>query len=58
MATDIADYAQQVRVVAAGDTRLEGGVVPRPDWRPLTRYEQRGLDAGRTPTDLMYRRVR
>jgi tRNA (guanine-N7-)-methyltransferase len=58
VATDIADYAQQVRVVVAGEPRLEGGEVPRPEWRPLTRYEQRGLDAGRQPTDLMYRRVR
>lgn len=57
VATDIADYAQQVREVARADGRLDGGEVPRPDWRPLTRYEQRGLAAGRLPTDLIFCRV-
>ncbi len=54
VATDIADYARQVIDVAAGEPRVRGGVVPRPEWRPLTRFEQRGLAAGRTPTDLLY----
>ena len=57
VATDIADYARQVIEVAAGELRLEGGVVPRPDWRPLPRFERRGLAAGRTPTDLVYTRI-
>lgn len=57
VATDIADYARQVIEVAAGDPRLAGGVVPRPDWRPVTRFERRGLAAGRTPTDLVYTRI-
>ena len=54
VATDIADYARQVVEVAAGEPHLSGGVVPRPEWRPLTRYERRGLAAGRTATDLVY----
>ncbi len=54
IATDIADYARQVQDVAAGETRLHGGVVPRPSWRPETRYERRGLAAGRSPVDLIY----
>ena len=56
LATDIADYAQQMAEVCNAEDRLEGGIVPRPDWRPLTRFEQRGLDAGRPPTDLIYTR--
>ena len=28
--------------------------IDRPDWRPLTRYERKGRDAGRTSTDLWY----
>lgn len=57
VATDITDYAHQVCVVAADERRLEGGEVSRPDWRPVTRYERRGLAAGRTPVDLVFTRV-
>lgn len=58
VATDITDYAQQVLAVAAAEPRLVGGPVPRPEWRPLTRFERRGLVAGRAPVDLIYERVR
>ena len=37
---------------------LHGGVIDRPEWRPVTRYEQRGVEAGRHPTDLWYSVVR
>lgn len=57
LATDIADYAATMEQVCAAEPRLRGGVIDRPDWRPLTRFEQRGLDAGRSPTDLLYTRV-
>jgi len=57
VATDIEDYARQVAEVAAADGRLRGGVVERPEWRPITRYERRGLAAGRTPHDLIFERV-
>ena len=57
VATDIEEYAQQVIGAAAGDDRLSGGVVPRPSWRPSTRYEQRGLAAGRTAVDLIFERL-
>jgi tRNA (guanine-N7-)-methyltransferase len=57
LATDVADYAVQMAAVCAAEPRLSGGVVERPTWRPLTRFEQRGLDEGRTAVDLVYRRV-
>ena len=57
LATDIADYATTMQQVCDAEPRLSGGVIARPDWRPLTRFEQRGLDAGRSPTDLLYTRV-
>lgn len=57
VATDIADYARQAASVLDADERLSGGVVPRPEWRPLTRFERRGLAEGRTPTDLIYERL-
>jgi tRNA (guanine-N7-)-methyltransferase len=51
------DYADSMVATCAGEGRLDGGVIERPDWRPLTRFEQRGLDAGRSPIDLLYTRV-
>ena len=57
VATDIAEYARHAESVVAAEPRLCGGVVPRPEWRPLTRFERRGHAAGRTPTDLVYERI-
>jgi tRNA (guanine-N7-)-methyltransferase len=36
---------------------LVGGLIERPDWRPVTRYELKGIDAGRDSVDLLYRRT-
>ncbi len=55
--TDIAEYASQTLAVCAAETRLRGGVVPRPDWRPVTRFERRGLVAGREPIDMIFERT-
>lgn len=57
LATDIADYAEQMERVCAAHPELTGGPIPRPTWRPETRYERKGLDAGRTVTDLWYLRA-
>ncbi len=54
LATDIDDYASQIVGVCGHNLDLVGGVVPRPDDRPLSRYEKRGIEAGRTATDLWY----
>jgi len=56
VATDIADYAAQTLAVCAGETRLRGGVTSRPEWRPVTRFERRGLAAGREPIDMIFER--
>jgi tRNA (guanine-N7-)-methyltransferase len=57
LATDWADYAEQMREVLDAEPALEGGPVPRWEQRPMTRFERKGLDAGRMITDLAYRRV-
>ena len=57
VATDVVDYARHTEQVVAAESRLFGGVVPRPDWRPVTRFESRGLAAGRAITDLVYERT-
>jgi tRNA (guanine-N7-)-methyltransferase len=57
VATDIAEYATHTERVVADEPRLRGGVVPRPEWRPVTRFETRGHREGRTATDLVYERI-
>jgi len=61
LATDWEDYAVAMRTVLDTQPGLEnlhpGGWAPRWDARPVTRFEQRGRDAGRTVHDLTYRRT-
>jgi len=54
LATDLTDYARQMRTVCDADRGLRGGPIERPAWRPITRFEQRALDEGRTTVDLIY----
>ncbi len=54
IATDSADYAAHVRQICDARSDLNGGVIGRPTWRPTTRFEQRGIDEGRQPVDLLY----
>ena len=59
LATDWSDYADRMLEVLEAEPLLENvydGPAPRWDERPLTRFERRGLEAGRTVTDLTFRR--
>jgi tRNA (guanine-N7-)-methyltransferase len=56
MATDWADYAEQMRAVADAEPRLVGGEVPRPPWRPVTKFEARARAEGRDVHDFVYGR--
>jgi len=58
LATDIDDYARVMQAAADGDERLTGGEIRRPPFRPVTRFERRGIDEGRHPTDLWFVRQR
>ncbi|WP_245645417.1 tRNA (guanosine(46)-N7)-methyltransferase TrmB [Pseudonocardia acaciae] len=57
LATDWTHYADQMRAVCDAEPTLRGGTVPRPDWRPLTKFERRARAEGREVRDLLYRRV-
>jgi tRNA (guanine-N7-)-methyltransferase len=57
LATDWAHYAEQMIEVLDAEPLLEGGPTERWSARPLTRFERKGLEAGRSITDLCYRRV-
>ena len=56
-ATDWEPYAQQMLEVLAGEPRLRNtaeGFAPRPDYRPLTKFENRGLRLGHGVWDLVF----
>jgi tRNA (guanine-N7-)-methyltransferase len=60
LATDWPDYAEQMADVLAAEPLLENvhdGPAPRFADRPLTRFERRGIEAGRSITDLTFRRL-
>ena len=56
LATDWEDYAEQMVSVLDAEPALTGGVVPRWEERPVTKFERKGLEAGRAITDLCYTR--
>jgi tRNA (guanine-N7-)-methyltransferase len=58
-ATDWQPYAEQMLQVLQAEPGLcntADGYAPRPDWRPLTKFENRGLKLGHGVWDLLYRR--
>ena len=58
-ATDWEPYAEQMTTVLANEPALElegGGPVERPAWRPVTRFEARGLANGHRVADFLARR--
>jgi tRNA (guanine-N7-)-methyltransferase len=58
-ATDWQDYAEQMLAVFSAEPLLENtcaDYAPRPDYRPLTKFEQRGLRLGHGVWDLVLRR--
>jgi len=53
-ATDWFEYAQWMQSFASEDQRYVGGVIDRPEWRPLTKFEGQGVRKGHVVTDLYY----
>jgi tRNA (guanine-N7-)-methyltransferase len=59
-ATDWEEYAQWALDVLRAEPQLNNtvqGYAPRPEYRPLTKFEQRGLNLGHGVWDLIFRRV-
>lgn len=62
MATDWQEYAEQMLEVMTSapgfaNTSATGDYVPRPDYRPLTKFEQRGQRLGHGVWDLIFTRI-
>jgi tRNA (guanine-N7-)-methyltransferase len=59
VATDWEDYAGQILAVLGAEPLLENAAQdysPRPAYRPLTKFEQRGMRLGHGVWDLVFRR--
>lgn len=59
-ATDWSDYADAMLATFSAEPLLSNtaeGFAPRPEWRPLTRFEARGLKLGHPVFDLVFRRL-
>ena len=60
LATDWQEYAEQMRAVLCDEATLqntgalEGGYAQRPDYRPITKFENRGLRLGHGIWDLVF----
>jgi tRNA (guanine-N7-)-methyltransferase len=58
-ATDWQEYAEQILAVFAAESALANtapGFAPRPDYRPLTKFESRGLKLGHGVWDIIFRK--
>lgn len=59
-ATDWQEYAEQMLEVLSGEPTLKNtaeGYAPRPDYRPVTKFENRGLKLGHGVWDLVFEKL-
>ena len=54
IATDWVPYAISMQEVFAASALFTGGVIEKPESRPVTRFEGQGIDKDHQVTDLMY----
>jgi len=59
-ATDWEEYATHILATLSAEPRMvntAADYAPRPDYRPLTKFEQRGLNLGHGVWDIVFKRV-
>ena len=56
IATDWYPYAQEIEKSFASNPDFTGGVIPRPNWRPLTKFESKGITKEHVVTDFEFKR--
>ena len=54
IATDWVPYAESIQEVFAASTLFTGGVIEKPEWRPVTRFEGQGIDKDHAVNDMLY----
>jgi tRNA (guanine-N7-)-methyltransferase len=54
IATDWVPYAISIQEVFANSDLFAGGVIPKPEWRPVTRFEDQGIDKDHAVNNMYY----
>ena len=54
IATDWVPYAISIQEVFSNSDLFTGGVIQKPDWRPVTRFEDQGIDKDHAVNDMYY----
>jgi tRNA (guanine-N7-)-methyltransferase len=54
IATDWVPYAEWIKEVFSQTKLFTGGVIDRPDWRPLTRFEGQGISKDHAVNDFRF----
>lgn len=57
IATDWVPYAEWINEVFSQTKLFTGGVIERPDWRPLTRFEGQGISKDHAVNDFRFLKV-
>ena len=57
IATDWVPYAVSIQEVFAASPLFTGGVIDKPEWRPVTRFEGQGIDKDHAVNDMLYTKV-
>ena len=57
IATDWQPYAQWIKAKFENNSQFSGGIVARPSWRVLSKFEGQGLNKGHTVTDFRYEKI-
>ncbi len=57
IATDWVPYAESIKEVFAASPLFVGGVIDKPEWRPVTRFEGQGIDKDHAVNDMLYTKV-
>jgi tRNA (guanine-N7-)-methyltransferase len=57
IATDWVPYAESIKEVFAASVLFTGGVIDKPEWRPVTRFEGQGIDKDHAVNDMLYIKV-
>ena len=54
IATDWVPYAIAIQEVFSKSDLFAGGLIPKPEWRPVTRFEDQGIDKDHAVNDMYY----
>jgi len=57
IATDWQPYADWIKPRFDANPKFTGGIVPRPNWRVLSKFEGQGLKKGHVVTDFRYEKL-